>query len=202
MQNPRQMLADTLAGIDGLLGDRSRDDVLDTAQLSVTSGVPVDVVEALLAGRTPPEESVTDRIIRRFEHLRDTRRRPDGRRYSYEEIARSFGATKASLSNLVRRRNTEHRRTGGPLASTQAGVERFFFGAENGWLSAAPEMALDQALQPVLAALQREAGEEAFTHRRAVTLRSAAALPDDKWRLVEGFVATLEAQVREELRRP
>ncbi|MGW0608702.1 XRE family transcriptional regulator [Streptomyces sp. NPDC002640] len=194
------MLTDTLQGIEDLLGDRSREDLLDPAQLSVASGVPAEVVEMLLEGQTAPEESITDRIIRRIEHLRETQRRPDGRRYSYEEIAGSFGATKASLSNLVRRRNTEHRRAGGPLATTQAGVERFFFGTENGWLSAAPEIALNRALQPVLTALQQETRTETLVDQRAVTLRSAAALPDDKWRLVEGIVATLEAQVREELR--
>ena len=212
MRDPRQSLAETLRHIDFLLGDgQSRDDVLDVQELSVTSGVPQDVVEMLLNGRQAPAEDITARIIRRITHLRETRRRPDGSRHSYDEIASSFGATRASLSNLVngrrRPRSDPHptgetgqrqTRSGGPLASTQAGVERFFFGEPNGWLSAEPESALNEALQPVLAGLRTAAGPDSYSGSRAPALRTAATLPDDEWELVERFINTLVRQVREE----
>ncbi|MGW4512254.1 hypothetical protein ACWEO4_09700 [Streptomyces sp. NPDC004393] len=211
MRDPRQSLAETLRDIDSLLSDgKSRDDVLDVQQLSVNCGVPQDVVEMLLHGRHAPAENITDRLIRRIAHLRETRRRPDGSRHSYDEIASSFGATRASLSNLVNGRRSPREtvqpardvrrrtsRSGGPLASTQAGVERFFFGEPNGWLSAEPESALNEALQPVLEGL-RAAVDSDCGGSRATALRTAAALPDDEWELVERFINTLVRQVREE----
>lgn len=211
MREPRHVLAETLSHIDSLLGEgQSREDALDVQQLSIDSGVPQDVVKVLLNGQLAPAEDITDRIIRRIAHLRETRRRPDGSRHSYDEIASSFGATRASLSNLVNSRTKPKKkaptadsgqrqpRSGGPLASTQAGVERFFFGAPNGWLSAEPESALNEALQPVLATLRAAADPDASTNRRAVALRTAATLPDDEWQLVERFINTLVRQVREE----
>ncbi|MEU6367028.1 hypothetical protein ABZ876_15165 [Streptomyces sp. NPDC046931] len=212
MRDPRQSLAETLRHIDSLLGDgQSRGDVLDARQLSITSGVPQDVVEILLNGRQAPDEDITDRIIRRITHLRETRRRPDGSRHSYDEIASSFGATRASLSNLVngrgrargstqpaREAGQRQSRSGGPLASTQAGVERFFFGEPNGWLSAEPESALNEALRPVLAGLRTAGGPDSYSGNRAMALRTAATLPDDEWELVERFINTLVRQVREE----
>ncbi|MFI9650639.1 hypothetical protein ACIHAA_30770 [Streptomyces sp. NPDC052040] len=212
MRDPRQSLAETLRHIDSLLVDgRNRHEVIDVPQLSVTSGVPQDVVEMLLTGRQAPAEDITDRIVRRIAHLRETRRRPDGSRHSYDEIASSFGATRASLSNLLSDRRNLRRtaqppretrqrpaRSGGPLASTQAGVERFFFGEPNGWLSAEPESALNEALQPVLTELRTAAGQHAYHASRALALRTAATLPDDEWELVERFINTLVRQVREE----
>ncbi|MGW2855114.1 hypothetical protein ACWDAZ_24940 [Streptomyces sp. NPDC001215] len=94
----------------------------------------------------------------------------------------------------VRRRTA---RSGGPLASTQAGVERFFFGEPTGWLSAEPESALNEVLQPVLEGL-RAAVDNDCSGSRATALRTAAALPDDEWELVERFINTLVRQVREE----
>ncbi|WP_332881028.1 hypothetical protein [Streptomyces sp. NBC_00564] len=213
MRDPRSALAETLSQVDSFLGEgRSRLDVLAAAgtgveQLSITTGEPQDVVVALLEGGEAPAEDVTDRIIRRIVHLRETRRRPDGSRRSYDEIAASYNATRASLSNLINsRKKTQVKdgaeqhagRAGGPLASTTAGIERFFFGAPNGWLSAEPESALNDALQPVLAFLRSSSGSEPYSARRAVALRTAAALPDDKWQLVQGFIETLELQVRRE----
>ncbi|MFD6294334.1 hypothetical protein ACFWFU_05955 [Streptomyces sp. NPDC060235] len=209
MRDPHRVLAETLRHIDSLLAEegRTRDEALDTKDLSVECGVPQDVIQALLDGEEIPPEDITERIISRMVHLRETRLRPDGRRHSYDEIASSFGASRASLSNLVNSRKkataestTAPRpsRLGGPLASTQAGIERFFFGAPNGWLSAEPASALNEALQPVLrslAAAARARGAEP----RAVALRTAAALPDEKWQLLQGVIETLERQVRDEL---
>ncbi|WP_331751369.1 hypothetical protein OID55_41770 (plasmid) [Streptomyces sp. NBC_00715] len=209
MRDPHRVLAETLRHIDSLLTKegRSRDEALDTRSLSVQSGVPQDVIVMLLEGKELPVEDITERIVSRMVHLRDTRLRPDGRRHSYDEIASSFGASRASLSNLVNSRRKapseaatgpRSSRLGGPLASTQAGIERFFFGEPNGWLSAEPASALNEALQPVLTALTATAAERDGVPR-AVALRTAAALPDEKWQLLQGVIETLERQVRDEL---
>jgi hypothetical protein len=199
---PRRALAETLRDIDSLLGEgQNRDDVIDLEQLARDSGEPSHVIEMLLNGQEPPPEEVTDRIVRRFKHLRDTRRRTDGSRYSYEEIAVSFGATRARLSNLVTswEKNQGHTgRAGGPLAATQAGIEKWFFDEPNGWLAADPATTLNRALQPVRERLLAEAGEAPYSGRRAVALRSAASLPDDQWKLVQGVIEGLVREVRKE----
>ena len=84
MREPRRALAETLSHIHSLLSAGQRcEDVLDLDQLALDSGETRQVVEILLAGEEPPAEDVTARIVRRFAHLRETRRRDDGTRYSY-----------------------------------------------------------------------------------------------------------------------
>ncbi|MCX4462138.1 hypothetical protein OOK58_06020 [Streptomyces sp. NBC_01728] len=215
MRETRPALAETLSRIGSLVGDgRSRDDVLDVAHLSNESGVPQDVVRMLLDGEEPPAEDVTDRIIRRIVHLRETRLRPDGTRHSYDEIAASYGASRASLSNLVNsrrktpsqqtpsresasQRTAERRpaRSGGPLASTQAGIETFFFGQPNGWLSAEPRASLDNALHPILHGLERQAADPMARLRSTHGLRELAArapqLAEDELQLVTDWIDTI-----------
>ncbi|MFG2364065.1 hypothetical protein ACGFY3_20810 [Streptomyces mirabilis] len=225
MRETRRALAETLSRIGSLIGDgQSRDDVLDVEQLSNESGVPRDVVRMLLDGEEPPAEDITDRIVRRIVHLRETRLRPDGTRHSYDEIAASYGASRASLSNLVNsRRKTpspqtpsrralspqvpseqvpsqqtgERRpaRSGGPLASTQAGIETFFFGQPNGWLSAEPQASLDNALQSVLHGLEGEAADPMARLRSTHGLRELAArapqLAEDELQLVTDWIDTI-----------
>ncbi|GAX56220.1 hypothetical protein [Streptomyces olivochromogenes] len=225
MRQTRRALAETLSRIGSLIGDgQSRDDVLDVEQLSNESGVPRDVVRMLLDGEEPPVEDITDRIVRRIVHLRETRLRPDGTRHSYDEIAASYGASRASLSNLVNsRRKTpspqmpsrqalspqvpseqvpsrqtgERRpaRSGGPLASTQAGIESFFFGQPNGWLSAEPQASLDNALQPVLRGLEGEADDPMARLRSTHGLRELAArapqLAEEELQLVTDWIDTI-----------
>jgi hypothetical protein len=210
VRETRRALAETLRRIDSLLAGAglSRATVLDLERLALDSGETREVVEALLDGKELPAEDMTRRIVRRFKHLRETRYRADGTRFSYMEIAESFGATRARLSNLVstyEKSQPAHggqgegnapARSGGPLAATQAGIETFFFGEPNGWLAADPETTLKRALEPVLEKLLTQSDE--MPRHRAVALRSAAALPDDQWKLVEGVIASLVRQVREE----
>ncbi|GHD55876.1 hypothetical protein GCM10010317_041570 [Streptomyces mirabilis] len=230
MRETRRALAETLRRIGSLIGDgQSRDDVLDVEQLSKESGVPRDVVRMLLDGEEPPAEDITDRIVRRIVHLRETRLRPDGTRHSYDEIAASYGASRASLSNLVNsRRKTpspqmpsrqalsrqglseqvpsgqvpsqqtgERRpaRSGGPLASTQAGIETFFFGQPNGWLSAEPQASLDNALQSVLHGLEGKAADPMARLRSTHGLRELAArapqLAEEELQLVTDWIDTI-----------
>ncbi|MFJ1602038.1 hypothetical protein ACIOHS_01460 [Streptomyces sp. NPDC088253] len=220
MRETRRALAETLGRIGSLIVDgRSRDDVLDVERLSNESGVPRDVIRMLLDGEEPPAEDITDRIVRRIAHLRETRLRPDGTRHSYDEIAASYGASRASLSNLVNsRRKTpstqmpsrqassrqapsqqtvERRpaRSGGPLASTQAGIETFFFGQPNGWLSAEPQASLNNALQPILRGLEGQAADPMARLRGTHGLRELAArapqLAEEELQLVTDWIDTI-----------
>lgn len=164
--------------------------------------------------RGAPAEDITDRIVRRIAHLRETRLRPDGTRHSYDEIAASYGASRASLSNLVNsrrktpspqmpsrqplsQRTVERRpaRSGGPLASTQAGIETFFFGQPNGWLSADPQASLNHALQPILHGLEGQAADPMARLRSTHGLRELAArapqLAEEELQLVTDWIDTI-----------
>src|SRR5262245_30583890 len=73
-------LAELRERLEELTGQPGRlADVLDVAGLSYTTGVPVQTVTALLAGREVPETNLEDRVRQRLDFLRETRRRPDGK---------------------------------------------------------------------------------------------------------------------------
>ncbi|MGW3308320.1 XRE family transcriptional regulator [Streptomyces sp. NPDC001073] len=196
MRDPRAALAETLDSIDRLrlkMG-RSREDVLNVNELAQETTLSPDVVAALLNGQEVSEEAVGSRIRARLLHLRETHRRSDGKRYSYSEIGESFGSSGAAISAIV---NGSSRN--GPLAATQAGIEKFFFGRANGFLSAEAAPTLDAALQPVLKALERDISEtrstplSEFDDVRGIALRHARDLPEEQWNVLN---ATLEALLR------
>ncbi|MDQ0956033.1 hypothetical protein QFZ24_010042 [Streptomyces phaeochromogenes] len=211
MRDPRSALAETVSRIDSLLKDgQTRGNVLDLDVLWRDSGVSRDVIPLLLDGKQLPAEEITERIIGRIIHLRETRLRPDGTRHSFDEIAASYGASRASLSNLVNSRKDRQQertsspesadprptRSGGPLASTQAGIERFFFGQPTGWLSAEPETALNNALQSVLRELERQNNADPMARLRTNHgLRKLAArapeLAEDELELVTDWIETI-----------
>lgn len=208
MRAPRAALATTLSRIDGLLLDlgRTRGDVLDIGGLHRETGVPPDVITGLLRGEEVAEEPFGDRVRHRIRHLRDTRRRPDGTRPSYQEIATSFGLSGAAISAIVR-----SSAQGGPLAATQAGIETYFFGRPNGFLSVEAVPALDAALQPVLRRLRLEARSAAgrtpasgaawlsdHDDVRGVALRRAHALPEKQWRVLNAALTALLEQEQDD----
>ncbi|MCX2969221.1 MULTISPECIES: XRE family transcriptional regulator [Streptomyces] len=194
MRDPRSDLAATLKRLTLLTGESGPGgDALDVAALSYATGVPEPTVRALLAGEHVPEEDFAERVRRRIVFLRGTRPRPDGRPYSFKAIAESFGASGAALSALVNGK-------GAPLASTAAGIERFF-GVPNGFLTAEATQALDAALQPVLTRLEREADplsevKERYAVRGAA-LRAAKELSEDKWKVLAATLGALLAQDEE-----
>lgn len=207
MRDPRVALAATLSRIDGLLSDlgQTRGDVLDIDQLHRETGVAPDVIDRLLRGEEVAEEPFGDRVRYRIQHLRDTRRRPDGARPSYQEIAKSFGLSGAAISAIIKSSAQS-----GPLAATQAGIETYFFGRPNGFLSVEAVPALDAALQPILQRLQREAQLAAgrrsepeaawlsdYDDVRGVALRQAHALPEKQWRVLNAALTALLEQENE-----
>ncbi|MEH0424708.1 XRE family transcriptional regulator [Streptomyces sp. B21-083] len=192
MRDPRAALTETLRRIDTCLQQvgKSRDDVLNTDELARETGIPLASVAALLAHQEVPEEEFSDRIRNRILHLRETRRRPDGSAFSYSEIGESFGSSGAAISAIVHSKGKN-----GPLAVTQAGIEKFFFGQANGFLSAEAVPALNAALQPVLERLEHETDPLAevvsgYRDVRGVALRQARDLPEGQWKVLR---ATLEA---------
>ncbi|MDI3423309.1 helix-turn-helix domain-containing protein [Streptomyces luteolus] len=121
------------------------------AKLSAESGVPVPVVEELLAGRSGGEADLQARFLQRFALLRKTRLKPDGRRYTQQEIAHGAGMSRQQAGALI---NGDRR----PTMEHCAAIQRFFK-VHAGFLTAEDTDALTGALRRVEEELrQRQAG--------------------------------------------
>jgi transcriptional regulator with XRE-family HTH domain len=124
------------------LADRlglSRSEVFDVQQLSVESGVPADVVDALLEGRQAGEPDLQARFLQRFDLLRSTRLKPNGRRYTQQEIADGAGMSRQQAGALI---NGDRR----PTMEHCDAIQRFFK-VHAGFLTADDADALDTALR-------------------------------------------------------
>ncbi|MFB7495782.1 XRE family transcriptional regulator [Streptomyces sp. NPDC056161] len=142
-------------------------DALDVDDLSLRAGVPEGVVRSLLDGGRADETSVAERVRQRLELLRRTRRRPDGRRYSVEELAAHAGVSRQTMSDWL---------TKGVPSLESADRLRRFFAQPPGFLTADEPEALNEALQPVLRGL--EAGSDPLAALRTPEiLRLAARAP-------------------------
>ncbi|MHC5905690.1 helix-turn-helix domain-containing protein [Streptomyces sp. S6] len=85
--------------------------VFDVPRLSVSSGVPESVVKALLSGRPAGEPDVQARFLQRLGLLRRTRLKPNGRKYTQQEIADGAGMSRQQAGALIngdRRPTMEH----------------------------------------------------------------------------------------------
>ncbi|MHC0432634.1 helix-turn-helix domain-containing protein [Streptomyces sp. O3] len=134
-------LAVTVARV-GELADKlglCRDEVFNRQHLSAQSGVPVGVVKALLEGREAGEPDLQARFLQRFDLLRRTRLKPDGRRYTQREIADGAGMSRQQAGALI---NGDRR----PTMEHCDAIQRFFQ-VHAGFLTAADADALDGALQ-------------------------------------------------------
>lgn len=86
-------------------------EVFDTGRLSGASGVPEPVVKALLGGRPAGEPDVQARFLQRLDLLRRTRLKPNGRKYTQQEIADGAGMSRQQAGALIngdRRPTMEH----------------------------------------------------------------------------------------------
>lgn len=159
----------------------SHGDVFDAHQLSDASGVPADVVGDLLDGRAAGEPDLQARFLQRFDLLRRTRLKPNGRRYTQQEIADGAGMSRQQAGALI---NGDRR----PTMEHCDAIQRFF-GVHAGFLSAEDADALNGALQRTeQRLLQDYAGESDPLERllqdhgvRGIAWR-AAQLPTDKHR--------------------
>lgn len=159
----------------------SHDEVFDAHLLSEASGVPVDVVRALLDGRPAGEPDLQARFLQRFDLLRRTRLKPNGRRWTQQEIADGAGMSRQQAGALI---NGDRR----PTMEHCDAIQRFFR-VHAGFLTADDEDALVGALQRTEQGLLQDfAGENDPLERllldhgvRGIAWR-AAQLPTDKHR--------------------
>ncbi|MFD9223073.1 helix-turn-helix domain-containing protein [Streptomyces sp. NPDC060064] len=156
-------------------------EVFDIHQLSEASGVPADVVGALLAGHRAGEPDLQARFLQRFDLLRRTRLKPNGRRYTQQEIADGAGMSRQQAGALI---NGDRR----PTMEHCDAIQRFFK-VHAGFLTAEDADALDGALQRTEQTLLQDfAGDGDPLERllqdhgvRGIAWR-AAQLPTDKHR--------------------
>jgi len=135
-------------------------EVFDVGRLSVASGVPEPVVRALLSGRPAGEPDVQARFLQRLDLLRRTRLKPNGRRYTQQEIADGAGMSRQQAGALI---NGDRR----PTMEHCDAIQRFFR-VHAGFLTAEDPEALAGALQQT---------EQELLQRLAE--REAAAAADD-----------------------
>ncbi|MCX4855439.1 helix-turn-helix domain-containing protein [Streptomyces canus] len=136
--------------------------VFDTSRLSVASGVPEAVVKALLSGRPAGEPDVQARFLQRLDLLRRTRLKPNGRKYTQQEIADGAGMSRQQAGALI---NGDRR----PTMEHCDAIQRFFR-VHAGFLTAEDPEALAGALQHT---------EQELLHKLADREREAAAAAHD-----------------------
>ncbi|MFP1628829.1 helix-turn-helix domain-containing protein [Streptomyces sp. 5K101] len=157
------------------------DEVFDVDTLSEASGVPADVVSALLDGRPVGETDLQARFLQRFDLLRRTRLKPNGRRYTQQEIADGAGMSRQQAGALI---NGDRR----PTMEHCDAIQRFFK-VHAGFLTAGDRDALVGALHRTEQRLLQDfVGESDPLERllqdhgvRGIAWR-AAQLPTDKHR--------------------
>ncbi|MFJ9627424.1 helix-turn-helix domain-containing protein [Streptomyces sp. NPDC091280] len=114
-------------------------EVFHVGRLSRASGVPDPVVRALLSGRPAGEPDVQARFLQRLDLLRRTRLKPNGRRYTQQEIADGAGMSRQQAGALI---NGDRR----PTMEHCDALQRFFR-VHAGFLTAEDPEALAGALQ-------------------------------------------------------
>ncbi|QES47344.1 transcriptional regulator [Streptomyces venezuelae] len=117
---------------------RNHAEVFDLHRLSDASGVPADVVKALLEGRPAGEPDLQARFLQRLDLLRRTRVKPNGRRYTQQEIADGAAMSRQQAGALI---NGDRR----PTMEHCDAIQRFF-GVHAGFLTAHDADALTDAL--------------------------------------------------------
>ncbi|MEW1640545.1 MULTISPECIES: helix-turn-helix transcriptional regulator [unclassified Streptomyces] len=119
--------------------DVPRSEVFHIGRISVACGVPESVVRALLSGRPAGEPDVQARFLQRLGLLRRTRLKPNGRRYTQQEIADGAGMSRQQAGALI---NGDRR----PTMEHCDALQRFFR-VHAGFLTAEDPEALAGALQ-------------------------------------------------------
>ncbi|MEV7522066.1 helix-turn-helix transcriptional regulator [Streptomyces sp. NPDC091371] len=145
---------------------RDRNQVFDLRRLSEASGVPTDVVRILLDGRPAGEPDLQARFLQRLDLLRRTRVKPNGRRYTQQEIADGAGMSRQQAGALI---NGDRR----PTMEHCDAIQRFF-GVHAGFLTAHDADALTDALQRTEQQLLQD-----FAGRARETVPAAAASTGD-----------------------
>ncbi|MCX5192449.1 helix-turn-helix transcriptional regulator [Streptomyces sp. NBC_00249] len=158
--------ADRIVDLGAKLG-RGRDEVLDSARLHHASGVPLDVVRALLQGRPAGEPDIHERFRQRLDLLHATYLKDNGRKYSHGEIARQSGISRQQVQALL----------GGDRRPTMDHCSRLerFFRRPAGFLQSEDADALHYALAVIEKALLQEYRDH--SERTASAAAGSAAGP-------------------------
>ncbi|MCB5183272.1 helix-turn-helix domain-containing protein [Streptomyces antimicrobicus] len=167
-------LATTVTRVAELADKLGRDQstVFDLRRLSEASGVPAEVVRSLLEGRPAGEPDLQARFLQRLDLLRRTRVKPNGRRYTQQEIADGAGMSRQQAGALI---NGDRR----PTMEHCDAIQRFF-GVHAGFLTAHDAEALNDALlRTEQQLLQDFAGRERDRERERETVPPESDSADD-----------------------
>ncbi|MEV7869139.1 helix-turn-helix transcriptional regulator [Streptomyces sp. NPDC088124] len=118
----------------------SWDAIVDLESLSRRAGLPLDRIRDLIDGDVPNSET-SDPFLDRFTFLRETRRRKDGKRLSYGEIAQGAGMSHGQVGYLLN----------GQRSPGHVQVQKLekYFKVPPGFFSASDSEALCRELRPV-----------------------------------------------------
>ncbi|MFJ3924720.1 helix-turn-helix domain-containing protein [Streptomyces sp. NPDC090022] len=157
---------------------RAHSEVFDLRRLSEASGVPTDVVRTLLEGRPAGEPDLQARFLQRLDLLRRTRVKPNGRRYTQQEIADGAAMSRQQAGALI---NGDRR----PTMEHCDAIQRFF-GVHAGFLTAHDADALtDALLRTEQQLLQDFAGRERDRERRESVGSKSDSADDPLARLLQ-----------------
>ncbi|MER7763779.1 helix-turn-helix transcriptional regulator [Streptomyces sp. NPDC097619] len=157
---------------------RAHSEVFDLRLLSDASGVPADVVRELLDGRPAGEPDLQARFLQRLDLLRRTRVKPNGRRYTQQEIADGACMSRQQAGALI---NGDRR----PTMEHCDAIQRFF-GVHAGFLTAHDADALTDALQRTEQQLLQDfAGRERERERERETVPPEPAGEDPLAQLLQ-----------------
>ncbi|MFE7778419.1 helix-turn-helix domain-containing protein [Streptomyces sp. NPDC057445] len=139
-------LAAVIQAIDELLPlvglDRS---VIEIAHISHQTGITADRVLALLNGAAPGTESLDQVFRTRLAFLRDTRRKPNGKEYTLNELGTAAGVSGGQVHFLLKGERS-------PTLKVSDQLEKFFQ-VPAGFFTASESQALARALHPIHAQL-------------------------------------------------
>lgn len=139
-------------------------DMFDAQALSVASGVPEDLVKSLLSGQSHGDTDLQTRFLQRLGLLRRTRLKPNGRRYTQQEMADGAGMSRQQAGALI---NGDRR----PTMEHCAAIQRFFQ-VHAGFLTAEDPDALAVALQRTEQELLQRLDRREREQRRAAAGRT------------------------------
>ncbi|MEU3987616.1 helix-turn-helix transcriptional regulator [Streptomyces platensis] len=139
--HPADGLRAVVAAIDELLRDLDLGrDVIDIDHLSHRTGLPVPRVQALLDDTGEASEQEQDSFQDRLVFLRETRRKPDGKMYTLDEIGAGAGISHGQVGYLLNGKRKS------PGLDVTRKLEKFFE-VEPGFFTATGRQALYRALQ-------------------------------------------------------
>ncbi|WP_367220828.1 hypothetical protein [Streptomyces sp. 16-176A] len=196
--DPVPPLAVTLSRLEELIRERGleRSEILSPMELSAKAALPEDTVRTLLDGREPIPDTVNDRVRARVRFLADAYLARTGRRMSdlAAAISQQLGVSAFWARQVC---------SGEKIPSVQLlhGLVGFF-GIEEGeaFFTVPAAEALNNVLMPLVTALQQApypgaargfvASLSGYDDVRAIALRQAHDLPQERWNVLN---ATLKA---------